>query len=263
MLRAAHLFRPRALVSAWARRLDPERPLVWRRDVGARLDEAALREMWRLRTSIFALKPEVSPEADFAWFAGVLRRSTDVYRFFAGEHLVGFWEVAMQRTSVGARACLVVNATYAFTHLDYRGHPALALTAVRGISAAFARARGAPIYGLGVAYPNTWLLLARHGLQLVVDGADGDALAARLLALYRGDVAGVGGPEPRPVVSMNTVPETPSPAWLARHRDHPAFLAYQRLNPRWAEGFGIYTAARVHARFFASIALSVARRTRR
>lgn len=232
---------------------------------GADLTDDEIRTLWRFRLSMFSLKPDVDPEADWQWFRGVLRAADHVWHCFDDQaRLVGFSEARTVSRVIQGRKLQVAIGTFVFLEPAWRGHPRFLWVLLRSTLRQVLTSIFMPVFATVVAYPTVWMLYCRQGGRPVVDGeAPPGSLEAAVLAAMRAEVAGFEGETPQPVVSLNTLPAVPGPEWFARLGQDPWLAHYLEINPRWSEGYGVYAVGRVNLAFLGRMLKKILRRNQR
>lgn len=229
---------------------------------GAGLKEAEIREMWSLRLSVFSLKSMVDPEADWRVFRDELGRSTGALRVYSDDRILrGFWQQRDAIVHLRGRRVSVSVATYGFVDRAWRGHPVYTMGMTRLLAPLALRSLVMPVFGLGVGYPTTFMLLSRRGMAPIIDRhVAPDSLEATVLDAFRDDLVGPEGRDGSPLVDMPTLPESPPESWFARNAGHPDLARYLAINPDWASGHAVYAAVRVRPKFVVAGLATVARR---
>lgn len=229
---------------------------------GAGLKEAEIREMWSLRLTVFSLKSTVDPEADWRGFRDELLRSTGVLRVYSDDRILrGFWQQRDAIVHLRGRRVSVSVATYGFVDRAWRGHPVYTMGLTRLLAPLALRSLVMPVFGLGVGYPTTFMLLSRRGMAPIIDRhVAPDSLEAAVLDAFRDDLVGPEGRDGSPLVDMRTLPESPPESWFARNAGHPDLARYLAVNPDWASGYALYSAVRVRPKFVVAGLATVARR---
>lgn len=229
---------------------------------GQRLDTPAIRALWELRGRIFGLKAHVDPDEDWAIFRDELLRSSVVLRFTSGDGVLrGFWQHRHEVRQLAGRHVSVLLPTYSFVEPAWRGHPSYLRALASALLPHLLGSAIMPSYAVGVGYPMSFMLAARHGIEIHVDRqARPGSLDAAVLDHYRAEMVGPASIASSPRVDMRTVPEPPSAGWLLRHAGHPLLRQYEAHVPDWLDGYALYVAIRFRPRQIARVARGVARR---
>lgn len=234
--------------------------LTAHRRSGDQLTDEEVRSLWQYRLRIFRLKPDIEPEQDWLWFRDLTRKSNDIWRFQdVGGQLVGFYQSRTLTRTIQGRAVSVVIADFAFIDRRFRGHPVTQLALARTLAPILAASLRRPTYALAVPYPTTLTSATRRGGRPIYDGeAVPGSLDAAVMDSFRLELT--GDETPGSIVSMNTIPETPSEIWQRRHVGDAALKEYEQRNPRWREGYCLFIGGRLDVAFHMQVALSVAQR---
>lgn len=247
-----------ARVRRWTPRSPRTGPLFLEIVPGARLDADTVDTMWRLRTGIFPLKPEVDPDADRRSFGArvaeaqkalLLRDEAGVLR----GTFVFHWRDAPDGRS------LWLWPEYGYTDPGYRGHPAMGFGVLRGFVHALVAARGRPIWFAGIGYPRSHQSLER-GFRDVWTLSDPDippGAYASLLALHETYAATTWDRATNrvwlPTRPRENRPEQPGSRWLR----------FEAECPDWADGYGLGIALRIDLGVLAKGFREVRQRRRR
>lgn len=212
---------------------------------GEALAEADVEQMWRLRASIFQLKPTPHLAEQYASFARrvrmgqrnlLARDATGRVRAIFSCH----WRWSPDRRQ------LWFLPEYGFVDPAFHGSPIVAAAVLAEAVRLLALARGSPIWFAGIGYPRSFQSLSRMFGQVWTLADPGCPPAARAVLTYLHETfAGEAWDRERHWVRLPTLPEPPPP--LERPRSEP-WRRFERICPDWSEGYGLGLAAEIRAR---------------
>lgn len=205
-----------------------------------------IRELWRLRLSLLALKPEVDPEQDFESFARFIR-ACHVGRVYDEEgRVVATMSYArLDGQFEGQRWCLA-NYEYAFIEPHMRSHPAIVAMYIMLFYGCLSWRPGVRNFLCFVGYPKTVLTYAKRVPELKLDADPSlDALELHLIERYIERLVQERFDPDRRVVWMPTIPPRMSSEWLARNAEDPLLASYLERSPRWQEGEALIAISRL------------------
>ena len=202
------------------------------------LDEDEVRALWRLRTSLLRLKPEVDPERDFAnfrrfvdaaWVTRVLDRDDRPRVMLCHQRFDG--ELDGQRYRLAL-------FEYGFNDASLRGHPSVAFAFGQALLACRSWRPGVRDYFVGVGYPRSAVLVTRAVPDLRLSFDPSLDPLERHLVRRAIEQLGPDKFDERGVAEFPTLPDPICPRWRAKHADVPILRAFEAEVPNWMEGRG-------------------------
>jgi hypothetical protein len=207
---------------------------------GTALDEATLREMWTLRSLMMDLKPHISPEVDYAKYKARVQISDSVWlQRDARGNVTGTFCLNVDEREQDGVPYLYLDTEYGFVHPDARKSAGIPRSALLCTLESLLRKRVGRIYLGGACYPATFMLAAnatprvRHRF-VPMDPWEEAAFVSAGRDWYDMDPA-------TGLVSMRTLPRAPRRTPPSNLALHGLFDDYQRVNPDWHQGVGLFT----------------------
>ncbi|MFC6287439.1 hypothetical protein ACFP3Q_12090 [Nocardioides sp. GCM10027113] len=202
------------------------------------LDEARLREIWRLRLEMLTLtRPEEQDWEEFR--SAVVGPDRFVFVFVDPQDTAqGFFTIAMLPVDLGRRRMLLMFSKYFYFRRAYRGHPKTILAPWRLLPVAVRRFGVRSLHFVTTAYPQSYVSLTRTSgrtWSLRDEAAPAwarEALVAFAETFYPMSFDPEGG-----VVRGGNVADSES---LPRSADARALVRrYEELNPEWRDGVSL------------------------
>jgi hypothetical protein len=225
-----NIFNSTRLPGGWRARNEP----------GATLSEAAVRDMWNLRGSIFPLKPTCDPKKDWEDFADWCAHSQNVTRVLDHEGRVqGMYLSRWFRGTPDGKPVTLVMPEYVFFTPELRRKAVFPWVGILSMLASREAFLHGPLYSAGFVYPSLVLageaMLGKCWFEDELDSAPHPALARWCMER----VIEMGGARWDPITrtkDMPTVPQTFSDAWMERQSKKPGFQRYIARAPNWQQG---------------------------
>lgn len=201
-----------------------------------RLDEAALRELWRFRLGMIDLKDGVTEEVDFEKFCADFSKGDHVWtvRNRSGA-LVLTMMLTAERVRLAGREVLMLVPEYGFVAPEARSGPLVPLAMLTLVLLALAEHRSTGAWFTSGTYPSSYISWAKGIAPMwTVQSADLSAADRELLLAMGRHIAGDAFRESDGTIDLRTRPRpTPEPR-SAEGRRH--FAHYETCNPDWREG---------------------------
>jgi hypothetical protein len=211
---------------------------------GSEITDREIEEMYAVRAHFMWLKPDVPREKDFNFFSTTVKAAHQVFLFVTETgNIKGLYVVTqfIERSTLTNKKRLVVEPEFGFILDEYQGKY-MSKTVQRNAIRAFFRYPLIPKYLLGPAYPASYLTLKKYG-GCVYTWQDPHLPAhiKDVICTYakRNDMWNDG--EFTGIKSLYTLPKQISNSHLERLKKKQGYLAYEQLNPKWQEGYGLIT----------------------
>lgn len=203
--------------------------------------------MWRLRSAIVALKPDRDPEVERARFERTLRASASVARLIDRRGIpVAILSFRVLDTHHARRPIRLLLGGYGFVDRAHRSSPWVMLMYAGAFLRAASLRPEVEQFFTGLNYPASLVRLPSFGETVFLDGDEGlSPLQRFVLEQVREHLAGDAWDEALEAVDMPTLPEPPSPRWLARYEEDPLFLRFVARVPDWQLGYALPVAMEV------------------
>lgn len=203
--------------------------------------EPLFEELWRLRRSLINLKPEVTPEADYAAFRSYFADpDTQVQLYCTADGAIqGFFAWHLRPSEELSAPVAVADGEYYFVKPAFRDHIVKIRVAAECVARVVARCRRPRLVLVGVAYPTSCIAAARFSRRVRCPmDPDIEPWERRVLLRVTEELCGASFDQERGVVRMRTIPaearRTPR-SGLGRE----TLAWYESHNPRWTEGWGL------------------------
>lgn len=222
--------------------------------------EADIDAFYEFRARFVDLKPTTDPARDRAAFGDFVRRADDAWVWVRDGRVCGTVFHRHERHVLRGRVHSFTFSEYGYTAV--RGHPNLILGGAAAYVSRYLRDPRRPAYFGGFAYAKGFIPFAMAIPDVWLLGEEGMPEEERVLAAHLAAEWGGSRWDPeRHVYSFATLPrETPN---TPRERHRRALAHYERLNPRWSEGMGLFMLARIDHRSLTSVAFAALRRALR
>lgn len=200
--------------------------------------EALLRECWRFRLSLIALRPEVTPEDDWLAFRAYFRPGVElITQRRADGELSAIFAWSLREVREDGRARVIIDADYGFVRPEERQRLVVAVAFARIWGSAALRGRTATVTLLGSGYPSGVMGFGRFARRIRgLADPDLEPWERRILAAYCAEHECVDAG--RGILRMRTRPlERRREPRSARSRELLAWFEGQV--PDWEEGRGL------------------------
>lgn len=224
------------------------------------LTEADLRALWRLRLSLIDLKPSVTPEQDFEAFAEDFRWPGYVWIQYDKGEVGGFFLQRGVPVTWGGEELMCLLPEYGFIAAHLRGGSVMPLAAALITALSAARHPWRRKFVAASTYPPGYIAF-RRAVTPFWTLHDGEVPAwERGLLLHLAERVSGEKFQADGTVIMRTLPR---PAQAPRSEaGQRLFAEYERLNPDWREGRGLFFLFPVGAGTLARAALHALDRLR-
>lgn len=200
--------------------------------------EALLRECWRFRLSLIALRPGLRPEDDWLAFRAYFRPGVElITQRRADGELSAIFAWSLRQVREAGRERVVIDADYGFVSREERQRLVIAVAFARIWGRAAIRGRTTTVTLLGSGYPSGVMGFGRFARRIrSLADPDLEPWERRILAAYCGEHECVDAA--RGILRMRTQPlERRRAPRSARSRELLAW--YERQVPAWEDGEGL------------------------
>jgi hypothetical protein len=202
--------------------------------------ETEIEALYRVRQSFWRLLPQADAAQEYKQFAADVRRS----------QVVGGYVVEYEQRSYKGRRYIAFMPRFAYMYEPYRTNKLMPRSGIGTALRVRLRHPFTPIYLLSDALPPSYFVLANAGTGIwtLRDEAVEPTWERGVLAEWATKEVLNMPPETYGLRIENEVPTFANAAGEARLARHPHYGAYNRLNPRWMEGYTLLLMAPLRLR---------------
>lgn len=206
------------------------------------IDESICRALWKIRLKYLELGETVCRDEDWQKFRSALMQGDRRIVVFKDESNVpqGFYVDAYDTFKVEGRRALCMSTKYTYLHPELRGRPTMMTSGFRLYLETVQRFGLMPTFMVGVTFPNSYIFV--------------HATLGQIWTLFDESRGLVFHPNRPPSLSSG-VERSPELRQL--------YAKYQRLNPKWRDGWAMPLIGRVGLRTASRAAKRMVRRAAR